>query len=451
MGLVQGRVMKIYTSLFALGLLGAVGCFQCPEWLKYGKAPPTSCTKPTDPLNKPKSGIEGWFTESIFKDLFPKANIGWGPSECRPYNYKSFVIAARYFPKFGTEHVSTDPEGKRLNPVYNPHDTYRRDLAAFLSHATQETGENDPSLYKKLSKKQADACFYRGAFFNWFEGGPVSPFLKNSGLDPADGKYCVASARYCDNGCDNHWFYPCGKGKSGSFYTGCYYGRGAIQISYNFNYGLFQQWLRTVGVKHNGKPIDILEEPNLVMTKTDPPLAVMASLWFYMTPQSPKPSMHDIVIGNWVSPDPSYGGAVFGPTSLVINNECRGEDPDDPGGAGESRRIKAFRWFTSYFGVPFNSGDQKTNSCHDFNNGKRFKFPDGRKIYNSWDADWKTSWDTSKPCKCAMATYQGYIPAYDPKIMPHMKELNEFNKKWCERLYQQGYRDQGCAKYKPKA
>lgn len=92
------------------------------------------------------------------------------------------------------------------------------------------------------------------------------------------------------------------------YYQGCYYGRGAIQISYNYNYGLFQQWLRKEGITHNGKPIDILGNPNLVMTKTDPPLSVMASLWFYMTPQSPKPSMHDIVIGNWVSPDPSYGG-----------------------------------------------------------------------------------------------------------------------------------------------
>ena len=44
------------------------------------------------------------------------------------------------------------------------------------------------------------------------------------------------------------------------------------------------------------------------MTKTDPPLSVLASLWFYMTPQSPKPAMHDIVIGNWVSPDQDYAG-----------------------------------------------------------------------------------------------------------------------------------------------
>ena len=97
-------------SISGLALLTIADAHKCPEWLKYGKPPPTSCKKPTDPLKKPKSAIESWFTEEVFNDLFPKANIGWGPSDCRPYNYKAFAIAARYFPRFGTEHVSTDPE-----------------------------------------------------------------------------------------------------------------------------------------------------------------------------------------------------------------------------------------------------------------------------------------------------------------------------------------------------
>ena len=93
------------------------------------------------------------------------------------------------------------------------------------------------------------------------------------------------------------WFCPFMNSTSSSI-SGCYFGRGAIQISYNYNYGLFNRWLKDEGITHNGKPVDILENPNLVMTKTDPPLSILASMWFYMTPQSPKPSMHDIVIGN---------------------------------------------------------------------------------------------------------------------------------------------------------
>lgn len=37
------------------------------------------------------------------QDLFPFANLGWGPSPCFPYSYEAFVIAARYFPEFGTD------------------------------------------------------------------------------------------------------------------------------------------------------------------------------------------------------------------------------------------------------------------------------------------------------------------------------------------------------------
>jgi hypothetical protein len=47
--------------------------------------------------------------------------------------------------------------------------------------------------------------------------------------------------------------------------------------------------------------------------------------------------------------------------SLIINNECNGEDRDEPGGGGESRRIKAFKWFCRYFKVP--TGDDRTLSC----------------------------------------------------------------------------------------
>lgn len=80
--------------------------------------------------------------------------------------------------------------------------------------------------------------------------------------------------------------------KQGDMHAGCYFGRGAIQISYNYNYGQFEQWLRSKKIF-----VDLLNDPNQIMTKMDPPLAMLASLWFYMTPQPPKPAMHDIVLG----------------------------------------------------------------------------------------------------------------------------------------------------------
>jgi len=442
--------MNIVFILYGFFLIGFSEGFDCPACLKYGKPPPTSCTTPSDPLKKPKSNIEKWLTKETFDDLFQKSNLGWGPSDCRPYNYKTFIIAARYFPRFGNEHVTKDPEGNWLNTNYTSDETYKRDVAAFFSHAIQETGENDIDLYKKLSNKtQADDCFYRGGFFNWFEGGPKSSLVQNFGLDPNDGVLCTDSGKYCDEGTDNKWFYPCANGTSGKFDKGCYFGRGAIQISYNFNYGLLNRFLQTQGIKHNGELIDILKNPNLVMTKTDPPLSMLASLWFYMTPQSPKPAMHDIVIGNWVSPDKEYAGGVFGPTSLVINNECNGEDPTDPGGPGENRRIKAFRWFTNYFKVPFCSGEKKTLSCKEFNKAsKSFDFQDGRFVANSWDVNWDTSWNPNNPCTCIMEKYENFIQAFDPKLMPQFSAENARNKLWCEQLYNEGWRNQTCSRFK---
>ena len=43
------------------------------------------------------------------------------------------------------------------------------------------------------------------------------------------------------------------------------------------------------------------------------------------------------------------------------------------GGAGESRRIKAFKWFNKYFGARAIVGTEKTLTCKYFNNGQKFK------------------------------------------------------------------------------
>jgi hypothetical protein len=41
------------------------------------------------------------------------------------------------------------------------------------------------------SQQQSDNCFYRGGFYEWFEGGPMSGFLDpaSPGLKPSDGLF----------------------------------------------------------------------------------------------------------------------------------------------------------------------------------------------------------------------------------------------------------------------
>ncbi|KAG6498327.1 hypothetical protein ZIOFF_046239 [Zingiber officinale] len=60
-----------------------------------------------------------------------------------------------------------------------------------------------------------------------------------------------------------------------------------MQISYNYNYGAAGE---AIGV-------DLLSHPDLVAT--DPVISFQTAIWFWMTPQSPKPSPHDVMVGRW--------------------------------------------------------------------------------------------------------------------------------------------------------
>ncbi|KAK7828176.1 endochitinase a2 [Quercus suber] len=55
----------------------------------------------------------------------------------------------------------------------------------------------------------------------------------------------------------------------------------------NYNYG---QAGKAVGA-------DLINNPDLVAT--DPTISFKTAIWFWMTPQTNKPSSHDVIIGNW--------------------------------------------------------------------------------------------------------------------------------------------------------
>jgi chitinase len=76
--------------------------------------------------------------------------------------------------------------------------------------------------------------------------------------------------------------YPCEPDKT-------YHGRGPIQLSYNYNYN-YGQAGRALG-------LPLLATPELV--STDGAVAFKTALWFWMTPQSPKPSAHAVMTGGW--------------------------------------------------------------------------------------------------------------------------------------------------------
>ena len=116
-----------------------------------------------------------------------------------------------------------------------------------------------------------------------------------------------------------------------------------MQLSWNYNYGAAGQALG----------VDLLDNPNLV--KTDGAISFSTALWFWMTPQPPKPSCHDVMSGRWTpSPDDVNAGRTpgFGMTINIINGglEC-GKPTDDR----VERRVNFYRQFCEMVGVSADS------------------------------------------------------------------------------------------------
>ncbi|KAI6224387.1 hypothetical protein M3Y99_01406300 [Aphelenchoides fujianensis] len=396
-------------ALLLAPFLPLVSTVVCPEPKKFGRAPSTECREPMDPNLKPKTYLGAVVHEGDVRctspaDFFPHANQGWGPAKCSPYSYESFILAARYFPEFGA--------GLRGGqPPFTSRDLQRRDVAAFFAHVLTETGENDYRLYKcvlpsippsRASRpEEADECFYRGGLFHFFEGGPKSKLFSTvrHGFSIKEAETCVQEGRYCASNPELDFWYPRtnSSAHNQTTYSGCYFGRGPLQLSWNYNYGQFMHFLHAENID-----VDLLTNPE------SPDHEDRSS----MSPQPPKPSMHSIMMGTWHSSEKNkkagYKGSVFGPTSKVINDECKGEDERTPGGPGENRRIKAFRFFCEKLGVPV--GPEKTLSCSGMVDGF-----DGVQQHLSWQPDWANMWK-AEPCDCAPAPYPGVLPYFDPKL-----------------------------------
>ncbi|KAJ4891700.1 Chitinase family protein [Raphanus sativus] len=118
-----------------------------------------------------------------------------------------------------------------------------------------------------------------------------------------------ASRNYCDD--RNYPQYPCAPGKT-------YYGRGPIQLSWNYNYAQCGQSLG----------LDLLRQPEQV--SSNPTLAFRTALWFWV---------------NNVRPVLNQG---FGATIRAINGdlECNGRSPDKV-----NARISYYRDYCGQLGV----------------------------------------------------------------------------------------------------
>lgn len=200
------------------------------------------------------------------------------------YTYDAFIAAANSFIGFGTTGDT---------------DTRKREIAAFLGQTSHETTGGWATA--------PDGPYSWGYCFKEEQGNPPD--------------YCSPSAQW-----------PCAPGKK-------YYGRGPIQISYNYNYG------------PAGSAIgeNLLGNPDLVAT--NPTVSFKTAVWFWMTPQSPKPSSHDVITGRW-SPSAADIGANrlpgYGTITNIINGGLECGHGDDP---RVNDRIGFYRRYCQILGV----------------------------------------------------------------------------------------------------
>jgi chitinase len=225
-------------------------------------------------------------TEEEFNSIF-KNPLASGKSGACPgydfYNYNDFINAVHEYPKFGNEGTE---------------EIRKREIAAFLANISHETTGGWSTA--------------PGGRYLW-------------GLCWIEEIACTDTicTQYCQEG---NVEYPCASGKT-------YHGRGPIQLTWNYNYG-------AVGDKIG---IDLLSNPELV--STDASISFRTALWFWNTPQSPKPSSHDVMVENWIptSDDLAKNRDIgFGMTVNIINGGAECGKIDD---SRVNDRVEHFKFF----------------------------------------------------------------------------------------------------------
>ncbi|MFF9338980.1 glycoside hydrolase family 19 protein [Streptomyces sp. NPDC014773] len=196
--------------------------------------------------------------------------------------------------------VVTEAQFNQMFPNRNPFYTYAGLVAATKKYpAFAGTGSD-------TVKKQEAAAFLANVSHE--TGGLVHVVEQNTANYP---HYCDANQPY---GC------PAGQA--------AYYGRGPIQLSWNFNYKAAGEALG----------LDLLNNPWRVERESD--VAMMTGLWYWNTQNGP---------GTMTAHNAMVNGAGFGQTIWAINGslECNGGNP-----AQVQSRVTKYQQFAQILGVP---------------------------------------------------------------------------------------------------
>jgi chitodextrinase len=278
------------------------------------------------------------------------------------YTYQRFLQAIAKFPAV----CGTYTDGRDSEAIC------RKTLATMFAHFAQETGGHNPG----------------DSVPEWRQG---LVFLRESGCTET-GPGCGYNAE-CSAG---NWIseaWPCGKNPDGSFRK--YFGRGAKQLSYNYNYGPFSQFMF-------GDVRVLLDNPDQVASTW---LNLASAVFFYVYPQPPKPSMLHVIDRTWVpnAVDSAAGlNNSFASTIMIINGgiEC-GSGTDKPQAVN---RANYYVEFARELGVA-TAGELL--SCK---SQQPFAAGGAGALAISWEKDWHTG----QEYKCMLVSYQTAYSALIP-------------------------------------
>ena len=274
------------------------------------------------------------------------------PIRDQSYTYQRFLQAVAKFPAVCDDYK----DGRDADAIC------RHSLATMFAHFAQETGDHNANL----------------TIPQWRQG---LKYLREMGCDET-GAGCGYNTECADPVFNKVW--TCGKNADGSWKK--YYGRGAKQLSYNYNYGPFSQAM------NNGDQFVLLNNPDQVASTW---LNLASATFFFVYPQPPKPSMLQVIDGTWVpnQVDIANGaGNNFATTIQIINAEC---------GLGTEKqaaqnRIDYYKQFATDLGWDYS---KEQLSCA---NMKRFDAGSSA-AYNIY---WEKNWNIGGDYQCQLVSYQ---------------------------------------------
>jgi hypothetical protein len=185
--------------------------------------------------------------------------------------------------------------------------------------------------------------------------------------------------------------WPCGKHPNGEFVK--YYGRGAKQLSYHYNYGPFSEAMF-------GDAKVLLNNPDLVAESW---LNVASAVFFFVYPQSPKPSMLHVVDGTWIPNAADQAANIkpgFGATTHIINGglEC-GSGTEN---IKSDNRIKYYKAFSTQLNSSITGENLGCAAMQPFSSSG------AGAMATYWEQEWEGGQNNpgGKSFQCKLVTYQ---------------------------------------------